>query len=272
MSIFTQIFKDRRDFTETTMSRIFFISDAHLGLKKNKEQQEKYLLNFFEYVESKADSLYILGDLFDFWFEYRSVIPRRYWPVLCALKKLVDHGVKLTYVTGNHDFWMGNFFQDELGVQVYDEPLKIQIDEKRFYIAHGDGLTKKDVGYRILKKVLRHPMNIRLYRLLHPDVGFAIASFFSRLSRNCREVKNRDVEYIQFAKNRFSEGFDFVILAHTHRPQEFRENDQTYINTGDWMHYFTYGKFEKGRLKLKYWLKEKKPDLQKGTSEAYSLV
>ena len=260
MSIFIQVFTRRQNFSERGMSRIFFISDAHLGLKGKKEErkQEKLLLDFLEYAEKKGDSLYIVGDLFDFWFEYRSVIPRRYLPVLFALKKLVTRGLKVRYVTGNHDFWMENFFEDELGIKVYRGPLQTRIDGKRFYVAHGDGLAKKDVGYRMLKKVLHHPMNIRLYQLLHPDVGLAIAGFFSRLSRNHRETKNRDAEYIRFARNRFNEGFDGVVLAHTHRPQEFRENGRTYINIGDWMHHFTYGKFEKGRLSLKYWVKEKK--------------
>ena len=238
------------------MNRVFFISDAHLGVKKKEEKQcEERLLDFFEYVGEKGNILYIVGDLFDFWFEYRSVIPRRYFSILVALKRLVNRGVHVGYVTGNHDFWMANFFEDELGIQIHREALDIKVDKNRLFIAHGDGLAKKDSGYRMLKKILRNPLNIRLYRILHPEVGFALALLFSNLSRNHREIKNRDEEYIQYAKNRFSEGFDGVILAHTHRPQEFHENDRTYINTGDWMNHLTYGKFENGRLSLEYWLK-----------------
>lgn len=241
------------------MSKIFFISDAHLGLfNKSKDLREKLLLDFLEYLEKKGNGLYIVGDLFDFWFEYHSVIPRQYFRVLFALKKVVDHGVKIVYVTGNHDFWMENFFEDELGVQVYRSPLEIEIDGKRFYVAHGDGFLKKDVGYKMLKKVLRHPMNVRLYRFLHPEVGFRLASLFSRLSRNHLAMKNKDAEYIQHARACFSKGFDCVVFGHTHSPQVFRENSRTYINTGDWMNCFTYGKFERGRLSLEHWLKEKR--------------
>ena len=237
------------------MGSVFFISDAHLGLEANEveNRRERLLLDFLSHVGRKGEGLYIVGDLFDFWFEYRSVIPRRYFRVLFALRKLVEQGVKIRYVTGNHDFWMESFFDRELGVEVYQESLDIRIEGKRFYIAHGDGLAKKDDGYRLLKKVLRHPLNVRLYRLLHPDIGFALARFFSRLSRDCREIKDRDTEYLAYAKALFAQGFDCVVLAHTHRPQEFRKNGRTYINTGDWMNGFTYGKFAQGKLRIETW-------------------
>jgi len=239
------------------VSKMFFISDAHLGSKKNKteKQREEHLLDFLKYVEKKATDLFIVGDLFDFWFDYTSVIPRRYFSVLVALKQLTESGVKVEYLTGNHDFWVDSFFEEELNIRVHREPLDITIDGKRFFISHGDGLVKKDVGYRLLKKILRYPLNVKLYRLLHPDLGFAMADFFSRLSRNYREPKDKDSEYIQYARERFAEGFDDVILAHTHRAQELHEGNKTYINIGDWISSFTYGKFEKGRLSLEKWVR-----------------
>ncbi len=237
------------------MKPIYFISDAHLRGSDvtGEEQCEKHLLNFFKFIEEKGKCLFIIGDLFDFWFEYRSVIPRRYFKVLFALNELIRKGVEVHYITGNHDFWMDNFFKEELKIQIHDRPLDIRLEGKRFYIAHGDGLAKQDVQYRILKKILRFPFHIRLYRILHPDVGFALADFFSRLSRNHQKIENIDEEYINYAKARFQEGFDGVILAHTHSPKEYRESDKTYINTGDWMNHFTYGKLERDRLSLEYW-------------------
>ncbi|MCJ7812116.1 UDP-2,3-diacylglucosamine diphosphatase [bacterium] len=237
------------------MKPIYFISDAHLTGSNNtvEEQCEKHLLDFLKSMAEKGKSLFIIGDLFDFWFEYRSVIPRRYFKVLFALNELIRKGVEVHYITGNHDFWVDNFFKEELQIQIHDRPLDIQIEGKRFYIAHGDGLAKKDVKYRMLKKVLRFPFHIRLYRFLHPDLGFALADFFSRLSRNHQKIKNIDEEYLDYARARFREGFDGVILGHTHSPQEYRESDKTYINTGDWMNHFTYGKLERGRLMLEYW-------------------
>jgi len=241
------------------MKPTFFVSDAHLGFadRKTENEREKRLIAFFQFVQKKGDSLYIVGDLFDFWFEYQSVIPRRYFDILLSLKNLVNGGIKVGYITGNHDFWMDSFFENQLHIPVYRTPIEIKIHEKRLYIAHGDGLAKKDVAYRMLKKFLQHPLNILLYRIVHPDIGFALAGFFSRLSRNHREIKNRDAEYIAFAKSRFTEGYDAVVLAHTHRPQEFQYKNQIYINTGDWIEHFTYGKFERGRLSLEYWEKEK---------------
>ncbi|MBN2030247.1 UDP-2,3-diacylglucosamine diphosphatase [bacterium] len=237
------------------MKPTYFISDAHLGGKNHsaEEQQEKLLLDFLGYVGQQGETLFILGDLFDFWFEYRSVIPRRYFKVLFALKALIDQEVEIHYITGNHDFWMDTFFPEDLHIQIHDKPLDIQIEGKRFHIAHGDGLAKRDVKYRMFKKILRHPFHIRLYRILHPDLGFAFADFCSRLSRNHRKIEDRDAEYINYAKIRFQEGFDGVILGHTHSPQEYRESNKTYINTGDWMSHFTYGKLEKGRLSLEHW-------------------
>lgn len=231
------------------------MSDAHLGLRVDREERQRIssLLDFFSHMGKNADGLYIVGDLFDFWFEYTSVIPRRHFLILCALKTLVNQGVTVEYITGNHDFGMDSFFETDLGIPVHHEPVDTTLDGKRVYIAHGDGLAKKDVGYRLLKKVLRNPVNIRLYRLLHPDLGFRLALFCSKLSRDHLAIENKEEEYIQYAKTKFADGFERVILAHTHRPQEYRENDFAYINTGDWMNFFSYGKLEKGQLSLEYW-------------------
>ncbi len=237
------------------MKSTYFISDAHLGGDNHsvEKRREKLLLDFLQYIEQKGEALFIIGDLFDFWFEYRTVIPRRYFNVLFALKVLTDRGVEIHYVTGNHDFWMDTFFPEDLHIQIHNNPLDIQIEGKRFHIAHGDGLARGDVKYRLLKKILRYPFHIRLYRILHPDLGFTLADFCSRLSRNRRKNKDRDEEYINYAQSRFLEGFDAVVMGHTHSPQEYIELNKTYINTGDWMTHFTYGKLEKGRLTLEHW-------------------
>ena len=237
------------------MKPTFFISDVHLGNSHHSVgyEREKLLLEFLGYLEKRGETLIIIGDLFDFWFEYKSVIPRRYFNVLFALKELIDKGVAVHYITGNHDFWMDTFFPEELHIQIHDKPLNIEIGGKRYHIAHGDGLAKQDGKYRMLKKILRHPFHIRLYRILHPDLGFALADFCSRLSRNHQKIKDRDEDYIHYAKDRFQEGFDGVILGHAHSPQEYRESGKTYINTGDWMNHYTYGKLERGKLTLEYW-------------------
>jgi len=241
------------------MKPYFFISDSHIGFDKPAEEKEKIerLLAFFRFVKENGERLFLLGDLYDFWFEYKTVIPRRNVAILLALKDLVDSGVKIDYLIGNHDFWVGDFFENDLGIQIHQEPMEIRLQDKKCFIAHGDGFARNDAGYRRLKKVLRHPLNIKLYRMIHPDIGFAVADFFSRWSRNSRDIKNKENQYLEYARERFSDGFDCVILAHIHIPQELKQNGKRYINTGDWMHHFTYGKLENGKLSLEYWTKNK---------------
>lgn len=240
------------------MKSIFFISDAHLGFdNKDVEAHRVFLfLRFLEHVQNSGRMLVIIGDLFDFWFEYESVVPRKYFDILFMLKRMCDQKIEVHYVTGNHDFWMDNFWEEQIGAVVHKSPFEFESDGKRFYIDHGDGLAKKDVGYRFLKRILRHPFNIRLFRMVHPDLGFAVSRFFSRLSRNHRFFQDEDVEYKAFAKARFEEGFDCVLLGHTHRPCVCHEKDQIYINTGDWIEHFSFAEFNGDRLMLKYWEKD----------------
>ena len=255
--VYIILIEDSCYYQRTMMPKVYFISDAHLGSGEPFDKEiETSFLKFLYFVQKKGDALYIVGDLFDFWFEYHSVIPRKYFRVLCALNSLVENGMDVSIMTGNHDFGMDRFFEDELRIHIYKEPLELKLGNRRLYISHGDGLAKKDRSYRLLKKIIRNPVNIFFYRLLHPDIGFALATCFSRTSRNFRELKDADEDYIRFARNRFSKGFDFVILGHTHLPLEYREGKKTYINTGDWINHFTYAKLEKDHLSLEYWGKK----------------
>jgi UDP-2,3-diacylglucosamine hydrolase len=237
------------------MKTVYFISDAHLGLGDPEEEFKKNsaLLGFLEHVRSVDGTLFIMGDLFDFWFEYKSVIPGRHFGILAALANLKAAGVTIHYLTGNHDFWLDSFFQKELDVLVHTDPVDMRLDGKRFWIAHGDGIMKKDHGYRLLKRILRHPLSIFLYRLLHPDLAFGIAGFFSRLSRDNPTFPDEDSDYVSEAKARFAAGFDCVVMSHTHRPMSWAEGGRLYVNTGDWMRHFSYAKFENGQLSLERW-------------------
>ena len=137
-----------------------------------------------------------------------------------------------------------------ISIHIHQEPLTIELQGKSCFIAHGDGFAANDVGYRRLKRILRHPLNIKLYRMIHPDLGFTIADFFSKWIRNNREIKNKENEYLQYAKNRFIEGFECVVLAHTHQPQEHTENGKCYINTGDWVRQPTWVVWDGGHFNL----------------------
>jgi UDP-2,3-diacylglucosamine hydrolase len=240
---------------------IFFISDAHLGLSSEQDDKhrENQLLAFFDHVRKNGYQLYIVGDLFDFWFEYAHAIPRHSHRIIHALKTMASEGIEIHFIVGNHDFAISKFFVDELGIPVYHHPLEKQINGKRFLISHGDGIDPKDAGYRFIKRIFRHPVSIILFRLLHPDFGFFIARTLSNLSRDHRPIKDRDQIYIDYANAQFELGFDYLIMGHTHRPQEYHSGDCTYINTGDWMTLFSYGVFDGTKLRLKYWNTEPKP-------------
>src|SRR5262245_38654941 len=155
----------------------YFLSDAHLGTESAEREapREARLIEFFESLPGRAESLFIVGDLFDFWFEYSTAIPRRHFKTLCALRRLREAGVEITYLAGNHDFWLGGFLSNELGIHTREGPVTVEKQGRRAWIHHGDGLIGGDLGYRMLKKILRNRVNIRLYRWLHPDLGIPLA-------------------------------------------------------------------------------------------------
>lgn len=241
------------------MHKIYFFSDVHLGLSSKEEdkRKERQLVHFLEMVERDAQEVFIVGDLFDYWFEYKSVVPKGYFRLFTKLADLTESGIKISYVAGNHDFWLQSYFQDELGIQIFLEPIERTIHGKRFYIHHGDGLLKNDTGYRILKKILRSRINIFLFSLLHPDLTGWIARWSSGKSR--QHVGKRTFEehdMVEFAEKKIQEGFDYVIMGHNHVPLYRNIGRGTYVNLGDWIFENTYAVFDGAKLELKKWSKE----------------
>ncbi len=240
------------------MGRTYFISDVHLGMRaatKSERVKEKKLLAFLDHVAVSGDRLFIVGDLFDFWFEYRTVIPRGYMRVLSALNHLREVGKELHYIAGNHDFWMKDFMPNELNIQIHFDGFEYEIAGKRFYLHHGDGIAKWDKGYRLMKRVFRHPANIFLYSLLHPDLGIPLAKWVSHRSRNHTAAKGPpdDTDYREEALNKFQEGFDYVLFGHLHSPMLQKYGEKIYMNLGDWITHFTYAVFDDNDLQLKTW-------------------
>ncbi len=232
-----------------------FISDIHLGMgnRKSEEERERKLIVFLQETLQTGDRLFIVGDLFDFWFEYKTVIPKDFIRILSCLRELTEQGIRVDYIAGNHDFWAGDFFQNELGLYFHPEPLRERIGDKTFYIIHGDGLKKSDSGYRFLKRVFRKKINIFLYRWLHPDIGVPFAKWCSGSSRNYTSNKDfgDEREYIDFAENLFRNGVDHVIMGHTHRPCEHAtENGKSLVNLGDWIEHNTYARFHNNALTI----------------------
>jgi UDP-2,3-diacylglucosamine hydrolase len=238
------------------MRKTYFFSDAHLGLgsKEDDRTKERALLNFLDHVARDGEQLFIVGDLFDYWFEYKTVVPKGYFRLFTKLADLTEQGVAISYIAGNHDFWLRGYFHDELGIELFRDPLERTIHGKRFYIHHGDGLLKNDIGYRILKRILRSTINIFLFSLLHPDWAGSLARWSSRRSR--RHTGKRHFEndgMISFAEKKLSEGFDVVVMGHHHSPLLRNTKEGIYVNLGDWITEYTYAVYNGRTVQLKRW-------------------
>jgi UDP-2,3-diacylglucosamine hydrolase len=241
----------------------FFISDAHLGAEHDaaRDAREAMLHDFLRALPGRARSLYVVGDLFDFWFEYRTAIPRRHFRTAAALDRLRRAGVEVTLMNGNHDFYLGPFLREDLGLVTHDGPLELNLQGRRIWLHHGDGLLGGDLGYKVLKRVLRSPMSIALYRWLHPDLGIPLAHHVSHWSRTSRPDRPIDGDQVwrDVAMPRFAEGFDTVMIGHFHQTFERSEGGKRCFVLGDWIDRFTYVALEDGVFRMDTWPPESGP-------------
>lgn len=239
--------------------KIYFLSDFHLGAP-NAEQslaREKMIVEFLEEIRHDAKMIFIVGDMFDFWYEYRRVVPRGYARLLGKLADITDSGIPVHFFVGNHDMWMKDYLQKELNIPVYFEPKPFEFNGKKFLIGHGDGLGPGDHGYKALKKVFRNPVCQWLFGILPPYIGMGLANYFSRKSRastgkNEEVFLGEDNEWlITYCKGILKhEHYDYFIFGHRHLPIDFKMNGSRYINLGDWIQYFTYAVFDGQQLTL----------------------
>ncbi len=239
------------------MQNAFFISDAHLGLgtKEEERAKERRLVDFLISLRSRARYLFIVGDLFDAWFEYRTVVPKGYYRLFTALEDLRNDGAEIHYLAGNHDFWVRDFFTTDLGIVMHREPWSLVIDGKRILLHHGDGLALNDRGYAILKPILRNPLSVWLYTWLHPDLGIPLARGSSQKSRQFTTAKHYGEEdgMRKYAADKIREGYDIVVMGHRHEPQRVDIGSGVYINLGDWITHNTYAELSGGAVELKTW-------------------
>jgi UDP-2,3-diacylglucosamine hydrolase len=239
-------------------SIIYCISDAHLAVKNSKieEKKEKKLKLFLNRIRDEGADLIINGDFFDFYFEYNSVIPRRYFGILAKLKEIVDSGVVVRFVAGNHDFWVGDFFEKDLGIKVFRKSLKLRFYDKKIFIAHGDGLGRFDVGHLLLQILLRQPINISLFSLLHPDIAYTLGRWVSKMSRkkssNNKRFSLSGHPLRKFARDLWDKGYDAVILGHIHYPYLEKEGDKVFAIIGDWIDKFSYIRISRENISLHY--------------------
>lgn len=253
-----------------------FISDAHLGIGSSKDQERRIdlLLECLDHYKPEMEKLFILGDLFDFWFEWRHVILKRHFRVLAKLSELTAAGLELHYLAGNHDFALSGFLEGEIGAQTHLDGFQFESDSKKFYLLHGDGLAPADWGYRIMKRIFRNRFNQKLFSYLHPNFSLALAHRSSYTSRRySRRRWDIDGEaYLQAAERLIDQGNDYVLFAHTHEPLLMPIKSGFYINTGDWMQYFSYAIYADGKMTLKYWGKPyiERQEIQKQVKAASS--
>jgi len=240
---------------------IYFLSDFHLGApdEKRSRQREKLIVQFLDEIKPQTTALFIVGDLFDFWYEYKKVVPKGYVRLLGKIAEFTDAGIPVYFFVGNHDMWMTNYFQKELGVPVYFEPQEFTFNNTTFYIGHGDGLGPGDHGYKFIKKVFRNPICQGLFGIFPPYMGIGLANYFSRKSRQSagtteETFKGEEAEWlIIYSKEILQQKhIDFFVFGHRHLPIDFRLNDNSrYINLGDWITFFTYAVFDGSDMQLK---------------------
>lgn len=241
--------------------KIYFLSDFHLGAPNHEQSlvREKKIITFFDEIKSTAATIFIVGDLFDFWYEYKKVVPKGYVRLLGKLAELTDAGITIHFFVGNHDMWMKDYFQTELNIPVHFEPKEFEFNNKKFLIGHGDGLGPGDHGYKMLKKLFRNPVCQWLFGILPPYIGMSLANFMSRRSRAqtgaTEEIfLGEDKEWLiihckELLQNNF---FNFFVFGHRHLPINHRLSEASrYINLGDWITHFTYAEFDGEELQLK---------------------
>jgi UDP-2,3-diacylglucosamine hydrolase len=245
----------------TKHKKIYFASDQHFGaptVALSKIRERKFV-NWLDSIKKDADILFLLGDLFDFWFEYKRAVPKGFIRVLGKLAELRDRGIEIHFFVGNHDLWMDDYFEKELDIPVYHKPKEFSFGNKLFFIGHGDGLGPGDKGYKRMKKLFTNPFSKWLYRWLHPDIGIRLAHYLS--VKNKLISGDEDVVYlgddkewlVQYCKKKLMEKhYDFFMFGHRHLPLEIQISENVkYINTGDWISHFTYAVFENQELVLK---------------------
>lgn len=254
---------------ESTKTTIYFASDFHLGIpdKDSSLIREKKLIRWLDMIEKDAEAIYLMGDLFDFWFEYKTVVPKGYTRLFSKLADLTDKGIPVHFFRGNHDLWAFNYLAEESGVIIHNDFQEVELKGQRFYLAHGDGLGPGDQGYKFLKKIFLSKFNQFLFRWLHPDLGTKMGLYFSRGSRISNMIKqDNDENYFVTDQEKllvFSRGMakekteiDYFVFGHRHIPTNMKVSEKaSCIILGDWVTHFSYGKYDGQSFEIKYFEK-----------------
>ena len=249
--------------SEITGKNIYFASDFHLGVPSYEKslQREKAIVSWLNAIEPTAKEIFLVGDIFDFWFEYKHAIPKGFVRLQGKIAELTDKGIPIHVFTGNHDMWIFDYLPKELGIQLHRKPIIREFYGKKFLIGHGDGLGPGDRSYKFLKKVFENKFCQWCFARLHPNFGIGLANYTSRTSRASTgaadekfEGKEKEWLYSYCMEFLQKEHMDFFIFGHRHLPLEIDlGTNSTYFNLGDWLQYFTYLEFDGEKASLKKW-------------------
>ncbi|MEM7103197.1 MAG: UDP-2,3-diacylglucosamine diphosphatase [Bacteroidota bacterium] len=247
--------------------KIYFASDFHLGVPDEQQsiERERCIIRWLDNIKQDAAEIYLVGDVFDFWFEYATVVPKGYTRILGKLAELRDVGIPIFFFTGNHDMWMFSYFETEMDIPIIREPITKKIGGKTFFIGHGDGLGPGDKGYKMIKKIFASKLCQWLFARLHPNFGIRLAKFWSGKSR---DTNNKTPEtflgldnewlYLYANKKLDKTQIDYFVFGHRHLPLDLvlKNGKSRYLNLGEWINFNSYAVFDGKDLELKFFEKE----------------
>ena len=238
----------------TQGKKIYFASDNHLGAPNLEESlvREKKFVSWLDTIKKDAEAIFLVGDIFDFWFEYSEVVPKGFTRTLGKLAEISDAGIPIHYFAGNHDMWLIDYFQKELNLTVYNKPKVFIINDKKFFVGHGDGLGPGDKSFKIMKKIFKNSFFNWCFRCVHPDLGIKIGKYLSnknRLKSSLEDLRfngNENEWLTKYCKEKLkNKHYDYFIFGHRHIPLEIKLSpNSTYINLGDWITHFSYAVFD----------------------------
>ena len=239
--------------------KIYFASDFHLGNTNLNEShiREKKIVAWLDSIKTDAKSIYLVGDIFDFWFEYSKVVPKGFTRLFGKLAELCDEGIDINLIVGNHDMWTKEYFDQEIGLKTYSDRIIIEESNKKILVCHGDGLGNKNYRYKFLKQIFRSSICRWLFSRIHPNLGISLAHLWSKASRNKKsddQIKNHDHLLNYCTGLQKKQPTDFYVFGHMHSPIEIDlDKNSKYFNTGDWITNFSYLIFHEGKMEIKKW-------------------
>ncbi len=243
--------------------KVYFASDFHLGIPNMEEshKREKLIVKWLTEIEKDAKAIYLLGDIFDFWFEYGKVVPKGFIRLLGKIANITDNGIPVNIFVGNHDLWMRDYLETEIGVSIHHGNKIIKEGNKKILVGHGDGLGDGDYLYKTLKKIFTSNICQWLFSRIHPNLALSLAHSWSKNSRNIgnsvKFISNKKEVLFGYCKEQQKiNPIDYYIFGHRHLPLELKIDEKaTYINIGEWISQNTYGVLDKGELSLKIYKK-----------------